>query len=155
MNTDLNRAPDKQDMIAFKVGGQAFGFDAMSVREIRGWTPPTPLPNSPSYVCGVVNLRGQVLPIVDFGLRLGMDVTAQTPRHVIIVAWVGGQLVGLLVDSVYDIVSVEADRIQPVPEVASDEVRTLVSGIIDFEGRLMSLIRLDRVLPERGARAAA
>ena len=60
--------------------------DIMAVREIRGWTPATPLPHAPAYVRGVINLRGAVLPIVDLAERLGLGAAAPTPRHVIIVA---------------------------------------------------------------------
>ena len=76
----------------------------MSVREIRGWTPATPLPRSPSYMKGVINLRGIVLPIIDLGDRFGLKTAEPTARHVIMVAHIGSRMVGLLVDAVSDIV---------------------------------------------------
>ena len=103
------------ELIAFTIGDQEFCVEVMAVREIRGWTPATPLPHSPGYVRGVINLRGAVLPIMDMSHRLGMEPTDPSQRHVIIVIQIGKQLVGLLVDSVSDILTVPVSDIQPAP----------------------------------------
>ncbi|MGL1418908.1 chemotaxis protein CheW, partial [Vibrio parahaemolyticus] len=84
-------------------GTQEFCIDIMSIREIRGWTPATPLPKSPSFVRGVINLRGTVLPIVDLAVRLGFAPSEPTARHAIMVSQIGQQVVGLLVEGVSDI----------------------------------------------------
>src|SRR5688572_10077113 len=109
-----------RELIAFRIGDQEFTVNIMSVREIRGWTSATPMPRSPAYMKGVINLRGAVLPIIDLSHRLGMKPAEPTPRHVIIVAQVGEKAVGLLVDAVSDILTVTDDNIQPTPEIASD-----------------------------------
>ena len=119
----------------------------MSVREIRGWTPATALPHAPSYVRGVINLRGSVLPIVDLAQRLSFADTEATQRHVIIVVQVNAQIVGLLVDAVSDILSHSADAIQPTPDVATDSVKSFVRGMLAVDGRMISLIILDSILP--------
>ncbi|KAK0351141.1 hypothetical protein LTR94_026171 [Friedmanniomyces endolithicus] len=126
----------------------------MSVREIRGWTPATPLPRSPSYMKGVINLRGAVLPIIDLGARFGLETTEPTARHVIMVAHVGGRLVGLLVDAVSDILAMNDAAIQATPDVARDQVKTFVKGIFSIEGRMISLIDLEHILPRQEAQAA-
>jgi purine-binding chemotaxis protein CheW len=141
-------------LISFQIGAQEFCVDIMSVREIRGWTPATPLPRTPVFVRGVINLRGAVLPIVDLGSRLGLQMTEPTERHVIIVTRIEEQLVGLLVDAVCDIITVRDDQIQSTPDVASDLVQQFVKGILSMEGRMISLIYLERVLPDREAEAA-
>src|ERR1700749_3854771 len=87
-----------RELISFRIGVQEFCVDIMGVREIRGWTAATALPRSPGFVRGVINLRGAVLPIVDLAARLGFDSAEPTARHVIIVAQIGVQTVGLLVD---------------------------------------------------------
>ena len=138
-----------RELIAFRIGAQEFCVDIMEVREIRGWTPATALPQAPPYVRGVINLRGAVLPIVDLGARLGLGAAEPTARHVIMVAQVQNQVVGLLVDAVSDILTVTDDMIQPTPDVASDMVRAFVRGLLAIEGRMVSFISLDRVLPER------
>jgi purine-binding chemotaxis protein CheW len=143
-----NVAGADRELIAFRIGEQEFCVDIMNVREIRGWTPATPLPRSPSYMKGVINLRGTVLPIIDLGARFGLETTEPTARHVIMVAHIGSRMVGLLVDAVSDIVQLTDSTIQPTPDVASDHVKTFVQGIFAVEGgRMISLIDLDHVLP--------
>ena len=136
-----------RELIAFRIGAQEFCVDIMSVREIRGWTPATVLPKAPPFVRGVINLRGAVLPIVDLAARLGFAPPEPTVRHVIMVVQVGDRVVGLLVDAVSDILSVTDDAIQPTPDVASELARAFVRGVLAIEGRMISLIALDSVLP--------
>jgi purine-binding chemotaxis protein CheW len=149
-----NNLGSDRELIAFRIGAQEFCVDIMSVREIRGWTKTTALPRSPAYVCGVVNLRGAVLPIVDLSARLGFAAAAPSARHVIIVAQIEHQQVGLLVDAVSDIITVTSAEIQPTPDVASELVKTFVQGILAIDGRMISLISLDRVLPDLQLEAA-
>lgn len=151
-----NVAGTDRELIAFRIGEQEFCVDIMNVREIRGWTPATPLPRSPSYMKGVINLRGIVLPIIDLGSRFGLETTEPTARHVIMVAHIGKRLVGLLVDAVSDIVQLTDSTIQPTPDVASDHVKTFVKGIFAVEGgRMISLIDLEHVLPAESEAEAA
>jgi purine-binding chemotaxis protein CheW len=150
-----NVAGTDRELIAFRIGEQEFCVDIMSVREIRGWTPATPLPRSPAYMKGVINLRGVVLPIIDLGARFGLATNEPTERHVIMVAHVSSRLVGLLVDAVSDIVQLSDAAIQPTPDVASEQVKSFVKGIFAVEGgRMISLIDLNNVLPEGEAEAA-
>jgi purine-binding chemotaxis protein CheW len=141
-------ATARRELISFRIEDQEFCVDIMAVREIRGWTPATPLPQSPSYICGVINLRGAVLPIMDLSARLGLAQAVPTARHVIIVVKVAERLIGLLVDGVSDILLINDDIIQPAPDVACDRVRSFVRGLISLEGRMISLIALERLIPE-------
>jgi purine-binding chemotaxis protein CheW len=143
-----------RELISFRIGAQEFCVDIMAVREIRGWTAATALPQAPSFVRGVINLRGAVLPIVDLAARLGFETGETSDRNVIIVAQIGGQVVGLLVDAVSDILTVTDDVIQPTPDVASDTAKTFVRGLLAIDGRMISLIGLERVLPDFELEAA-
>jgi purine-binding chemotaxis protein CheW len=136
-----------REYITFRVGTQYFCVDIMSVREIRGWTPATALPRAPGFVRGVINLRGIVLPVVDLSERLGFAPAEPTPRHVIIVAQTGRQIVGLLVDAVSDIIAMAADEVQPTPNVGSEAARAFVIGVMAIDDRMISLIALDSVMP--------
>jgi purine-binding chemotaxis protein CheW len=107
-----------------------------------------------SYVRGVINLRGVVLTIVDLAARLGFPAVEPTSSHVIMVAQVGDQPVGLLVDAVSDILSVSADQIQPTPNVGSELASVFVRGVVAHEGRMISMIALDEILSADVARAA-
>ncbi|WP_137156720.1 chemotaxis protein CheW [Rhizobium sp. FKL33] len=143
-----------RELIAFRIGDQEFTVNIMSVREIRGWTPATPMPHTPSYMRGVINLRGAVLPIIDLSARLGMKPAEPTARHVIIVAQVRDKIVGLLVDAVSDILTVTDDLIQPTPEIASDLERSFARGIIAIEGRMICLMELEALFHESESEAA-
>jgi purine-binding chemotaxis protein CheW len=143
-----------QELIAFRIGDQEFTVNIMNVREIRGWTTATPLPHTPSYMKGVINLRGAVLPIVDLSARLGMKPAVPTPRHVIIVAQVRQRIVGLLVDAVSDILTVRDQDIQPTPEVASEHEKSFARGILPIENRMICLVELEALFPESESEAA-
>ncbi|OYX58883.1 MAG: chemotaxis protein CheW [Brevundimonas subvibrioides] len=143
-----------RELIAFRIGEQEFCVDIMCVREIRGWTPATPLPRAPVCMKGVINLRGAVLPIIDLGARFGLRTSEPSERHVIMVAHIGGRMVGLLVDAVSDIIQLTDEALQPTPDVASEQVKSFVKGLFALEGRLISLIELDRIVPEVEAEAA-
>jgi len=154
MSELLHTGGQRRELISFRIGAQEFCVDIMAVREIRGWTSATPIPHSPNYVRGVINLRGAVLPIVDLAARLGFAITDPTARSVIIVAHIGDRTVGLLVDAVSDILTVSDDLVQPTPDVTCDTVKAFVKGILAVDDRLISLISLDRVLPDLDAEAA-
>ncbi|AOF88267.1 cheW-like domain protein [Sinorhizobium sp. RAC02] len=143
-----------RELIAFRIADQEFCVNVMSVREIRGWTPATPMPHAPSYVLGMINLRGAVLPIVDMSQRLGMKPAEPTVRHVIIVAQVGPKVVGLLVDSVSDILTVTDENIQPTPDIANEAEKGYARGILAIEGRMICLIELDSLFPHTESEAA-
>ena len=152
---DLNSANSEiRELIAFRVGRQEFSINIMSVREIRGWTSATMLPKAPRYIRGVINLRGAVLPIIDFAVRLGLPTTEPTARNVIIVVQIQQKQIGLLVDAVSDILTLNSSKIQPTPDIASDTASSFLRGLIPVDGRMISLIVLDNVLPPDNVAAA-
>ncbi len=154
MNEFKTDAMDGRELMAFRIGAQEFCVDIMAVREIRGFTPATPLPQSPCFVRGVINLRGAVLPIIDLSARLGFGPSQPTARHVIMVVQIGHQAVGLLVDAVSDILTVAGAAVQPTPDVASEMAKSFVRGVLAIDGRMISFIALDNVLPVIESEAA-
>lgn len=142
-----NETVREQEFVAFRVGAQEFCIDIMSVREIRGWAPATPIPHAPQFIRGVINLRGAVLPIVDLASRLGLPSTEPTARHVIIVTQIGERVAGILVDAVSDILSTDERSIQNTPDVASILAKSFVRGVLALEGRMISIITAENVLP--------
>jgi len=141
------------EVISFCVGEQEFCVDIMSVREIRGWTPAMPMPQAPSYLLGVIDLRGAVLPILDLSERLGLGSSKPTKNNVIIVVQIGSLVAGLLVDGMRDILTLVPDTVQAVPDIGTDDVRRFVSGLLPMEGRLISVIELDQIVPREATAA--
>lgn len=158
--TDIIKTPESSsdgteiELLSFLVGGQDYSVNIMSVREIRGGAQATSLPHSPSYVKGVINLRGTVLPIMDLSKRLGMNDDCDNARNVIIVVAVGDRTVGLMVDAVSDILSISEDDMQPPPEMRADQDRNFVSALTIVEDRMIRILDLNAVLPESNEEAA-
>jgi purine-binding chemotaxis protein CheW len=135
----------RRQFITFRTGDQEFGADIMTIREIRGWTPATPLPHAPDYVRGVINLRGAVLPVVDLKCRLGGGQTEPTAKHVIIVVKCGNRTIGLLVDAVSDIMTVTSADIQATPELARDAHSHFVDGIAVLDQRMVTVLSIEQL----------
>jgi purine-binding chemotaxis protein CheW len=140
-----------RELISFRTGEQEFCLDIQNVREIRGYTPATPMPKAPEFVRGVINLRGTVMPVLDLGARFGFGTTEPTERHVIIVAEVDGQQVGLLVDAVCETLNVAPDEIQPSPEIAGEESTRVFKGFLPIADRMVTLVDLTHVAPRMAA----
>lgn len=143
-----------RQLITFQLGDQILGVDIMAIREIRAWSPATPLPNVPPYVRGVVNLRGVVLPVFDLRHRLNWGQTDPSARHVIIVVRIGEQLQGIIVDAVNDIVSIHPDAMQPVPDMGDTEASRFLEGLATIDNRMILVLALDRLVDQPVAEAA-
>jgi purine-binding chemotaxis protein CheW len=147
----LSLVETTRQFITFTLGAEEYGVDIMMVREIKGWTQTTALPKAPSYVRGVINLRGIIVPILDLRARFGMGATEPTPMHVVIIVNTDTRTSGLLVDAVSDIVSVEPGAIRPVPEMGLPIGDQYLEGLVALEDRMVTLVSLDRLLAMEGS----
>jgi purine-binding chemotaxis protein CheW len=145
LNKIVSSDDKHRELMAFRVGDQEFCVDVTKVREIRGWSPTTPLPHAPQAMLGVINLRGEVLPIIDLAARMGLTPTVPSSRHVIIVAETGDEVFGVLVDAVSEIFNVSDEEIQQTPDVARDAAKKLIKGLISGEQRMISVVSLDEI----------
>jgi len=130
--------------ITFIANGQEFAANIMAIREIRGWTDTTALPHVPHYVRGVINLRGNVLPVVDLKARLGLGMTDATSKHVIIVIADGSRTTGILVEAVSDIITLSASDVQPPPDVMQSDDQ-YIEGIAVLDGRMVTLLAISHL----------
>jgi purine-binding chemotaxis protein CheW len=142
------------ELISFEIGGQEFCIDISVVREIKGWTPATPMPQTPDYVRGVINLRGAVVPVIDLRNRLGLGVTEASSRHVIVVVQHENRTTGLLVDAVQETFMVDVALLQPPPAMDSTSSDLFVDAIIPMEGRILSRLVVAALLPDERLHAA-
>ncbi|APE43497.1 chemotaxis protein CheW [Sulfitobacter alexandrii] len=133
--------PSSIELLTFQLADQEYAIDIMSVREIRGWTRATPLPQAPRYMKGVINLRGTVLPVMDLAQRLGLAPRAQGDRAVIIVVKHEDSMTGLLVDAVSDIVALTTDNLQVPPDGAAG-AGGVVSALTLIDDRMIRVLDL-------------
>lgn len=125
---------EDRKIVTFTLGQQMFGIDMRSLIEIREWEEPTPLPSVPSYVKGVTNLRGSVVPVVGLAERLGWSPSVLHSRSCILVVAIGQRQAGFLVDEVADIVAINSSDIQPAPDVEVNE-QSAIAGLVRIERR--------------------
>lgn len=150
----LARDDDRIEVITLVVKDVEFCVDIKAVREIRGWTPATPVPHAPAYVKGVINLRGVVMPVLDLAAQLDLGVTEPTSRHVIVVAQCGDKLAGLLVDSVQETFHVSAAQLHPPPTDCERAGGSVVDAILPLEGRMISRLVVERLVQHQAPLAA-
>lgn len=134
-----------RQFISFTIGDEEYGVDIMAIREIKGWTATTELPNTPAFIRGVINLRGAIVPILDLRARFIGRRTNASVRHVIIVVAVGPRVAGILVDAVADIIAVATSDIQPVPQLDHGAHDGFLTGLVTIDGRMVALLDLDRI----------
>ncbi|NHN85014.1 chemotaxis protein CheW [Acetobacter musti] len=132
-------------VISFAVGEQEYCVDILSVREIRGWTEATPLPGTPPWVRGVINLRGIILPVIDIRVLLRIGSERPVSREVVMVVDIGDKVSGLLVDKVSDIIDVDPAMVQDVPSSVTGDTSGIISGLIALDGRMIGILNLDSV----------
>lgn len=139
------RLDGRQQFLTFCLGQEEYGIEILDVQEIKGYSPVTPIPNAPSHVKGLMNLRGAVVPVVDLRARFGMAAQDYTPFTVIIVVKVGHKVVGLIVDAVSDVLDVNADQLEATPDCGAAVDTSFLTGIAHSGERLIGLLQVERV----------
>jgi len=137
---------ETQQFLTFRVGAEEYGVGIMAVREVKGWSSTTRLPNTPEYLRGVLNLRGSIIPIFDLRARFGGPLTEATDKHVIVILNVDSRTIGLLVDSVSDILTVESCEIRSAPASHDTADSRFIAGLIGIESRMVVLLHIPRLV---------
>jgi purine-binding chemotaxis protein CheW len=117
------------EFLTFRLGAEEYGIDILRVQEIRSYEQPTRIANAPSFIKGVVNLRGVIVPIIDLRLKLGCEQVEYNTFTVVVVLNVRGRVVGAVVDSVSDVLELGRDHIKPAPELNSSVDSSFITGI--------------------------
>ncbi len=131
--------------LTFSVDERQYGIEITKVREIKGWSEPTELPNSAHSMRGVLNLRGVIVPIFDLRAQFGQGMTDPREEHVVIVLSMGDRLIGVLVDAVSDILTLEPNELLPVPTIDGGGAQQFLSGLVSRDGRLVALLKLEEL----------
>jgi purine-binding chemotaxis protein CheW len=148
-----NESLTPAEVLAFRLGTEEFGIDIHAVRELRGYSAITRLANAPDYLKGVVNLRGLIVPIVDLRLKLGLGEASYNDFTVVIVLAVEAQQIGVVVDSVSDVISLQAEQIKPPPPSGPNFRHDYLTGIATVGERLLQLTDLATLLADVSASA--
>jgi len=145
------------EFLTFRLGAEEYGIDILKVQEIRSYEQPTRIANAPSFIKGVVNLRGVIVPIVDLRLKLGCETAEYNSFTVAIVLNVKGRVVGAVVDSVSDVLALDAESIKPAPEMSSAIDTAYITGIGSVAERMLILMDIEGLMasPEMGLVNAA
>ena len=146
---------DGSQFLTFQLGEELYGVDILRVQEIKGYTTVTKIPNTPSYIKGVMNLRGTIVPIVELRTTFGMETIDYTMRTVIIVVVVRDRIMGLVVDSVSDVLNISKNDIQPPPEFGTKVDVSFLNGIAKCGDNLVALLNIDRLLTDGDLQVAA
>jgi|EndMetStandDraft_4_1072995.scaffolds.fasta_scaffold28074_5 purine-binding chemotaxis protein CheW len=143
-----------RECLTFRLGAEEYGLDIMKVQEIRGYEEPTRIAGAPADVKGVVDLRGVIVPIIDLRLRFGIERPAYDSNTVTVVLNLADGVVGMVVDSVSDVVDVQASQIRPMPSFEASVDANFITGIatLDAARRMLILVDIDQLMT--GSRAA-
>lgn len=140
---------DSLQYVTFSLGEELFGVEVSRAREILSVTPVTKVPQTPEYLLGVINLRGQVVPVVDMRLKLGLSTKQETEDTCIIVVEVhiGGEeiIVGVLADAVREVLEVRSDQIEPPPRLGTRLKTDFIDGMGKIDEQFMILLNIDKV----------
>ena len=117
------------EFLSFRLGGEEYGIDILRVQEIRSYESPTRIANAPHFIKGVVNLRGVIVPIVDLRLKLACETAEYTDFTVVIVLNLLGRVMGVVVDSVSDVLALGADSIRPAPQMTTSVDAGCIMGM--------------------------
>lgn len=138
-----------QQYVTFRLGDELFGFEVTRTREILNLAPITKVPQSPEYLLGVINLRGQVVPVIDMRLKLGLSASDETEETCIIVVEVhiDGEMivVGALADAVREVQDIRTDQVEPPPRLGTSLKTEFITGMGKFDEQFMILLNLDRI----------
>jgi purine-binding chemotaxis protein CheW len=135
--------------VTFALDGETYGIDVMQVQEVLPMPEITPVPGAPSWIMGIINLRGTVVTVIDTRMRLGINPKAADASNRVIVIEANEQIAGIHVDSVAEVANVRDSQIETVPDVGSRESARYIHGVVSRDGMLLILLDSIRLLAQR------
>ena len=142
----LLAAAGTNEFLTFRLGGEEYGIDILKVKEIRGHDPVTRIANSPAFIKGVINLRGTIVPIVDLRTKFSLEQSADQKHSVVIILNVAKRMVGIVVDSVSDVIALTLDQIKPAPEFGGSLDTDYIRGLGSVDERMLILVDIEKLM---------
>jgi purine-binding chemotaxis protein CheW len=134
------------EYLSFTLGKEEYGIEILKVQEIRGYEEPTQLANAPAFIKGVVNLRGNIVPIVDMRIKFNLESAEYNEFTVVIILNVADRVVGMVVDSVSDVIQLAGDEVRPAPDFTSTFDTEYITGLGTIDDRMLILVDIERLM---------
>lgn len=149
--TQSGGAVGDEDLVAseyltFTLGSEEYAIDILKVQEIRGYESPTLIANAPAFIKGVINLRGTIVPIVDLRIKFKLGKIEYTPFTVVIILNIAGRVIGTVVDSVSDVISLSRAQIRPAPDFSASFDTKYILGLASIDNRMMIVTDIERLM---------
>ncbi len=145
-NDSDSQSTDLLQLVGFQLDDEEYGIDILKVQEINRITEITKIPQSPDFVEGVINLRGNVIPIIDLRKRFNMPHKEYDKQTRIVVGEIGDRTVGFIVDAVSEVIRLPENTIEPPPNITSDDRTDYILGVGKLEDRLLMLLDIEKIL---------
>lgn len=145
LNQKRQKTVEKQEFLAFTLGREEYCIDILKVQEIRGYETVTPIPNTPAFMKGVVNLRGLIVPIIDLRIKLELEMVTYDQFTVVIILSICGRIVGVVVDSVSDVIALAADEIKEAPQLGAAIKTDYINGLVTLDERMLIIIDIEKL----------
>ena len=142
----IGGSAEREEFLTFTLGKEEYGIEILKVQEIRSYEAVTTIANAPEFIKGVVNLRGTIVPIVDMRIKFNLGEVDYTQFTVVIILNVAGRVVGMVVDSVSDVISLGPEQIRPAPDFSSSFDTKYITGLGTVEERMLILVDIEKLM---------
>lgn len=143
---DAAKTTEENEVLSFRLGKEEYAISILKVQEIRGYEEPTLLPSAPACIKGIQNLRGSIVPIVDMRILFKLGEPTYDQFTVVIVLNIMNHVIGMVVDSVSDVVTLEPEQVRPAPEMGSTSDGDYITGLGTIDERMLILLDIDRLM---------
>ena len=140
---------NSRELLTFTLGREEYGIDILKVQEIRGYDAVTTIANSPSFIKGVINLRGIIVPIVDMRIKFNLGNITYNELTVVIILNIARRVVGIVVDGVSDVIALSADQLKPAPEFSSSLDMQYIIGLGTVDERMIIVVDIEKLMTSR------
>jgi purine-binding chemotaxis protein CheW len=141
-----NPSADAREYLTFRLGAEEYGMDILKVQEIRGYDAVTSIANAPAFIKGVINLRGIIVPIIDMRIKFNLGKAEYNEFTVVIVLNIAGRVIGMVVDSVSDVLALTPEQVRPAPEFGGALDTEYLIGLGALEQRMLILVDIERLM---------
>ena len=146
MNVQSENTADRREYLTFRLGGEEYCIDILKVQEIRGYDAVTSIANTPDFIKGVVNLRGNIVPIVDLRIKFRLANVNYDSTTIVIILNLGKKMIGVVVDSVSDVIAVGGDQIKPAPRFGATINTEFISGMVTADERMLIVVDIEKLM---------